>query len=99
MKTINDEIKSMYDGDYEAIIAGIQSETPILVMNAIIAGVQHNVQDKKYVEGLRKEKENDIELLNVQIKDVAIAGLDILGIEKYMGNDVRIKKYISTGLK
>ena len=89
----------MHAGNREEIIAGIHSETPIIVMNAVIAGVRQGVRDEKYIEGLRKAAENEITLLHISIKDVAIAGLDVLGIEKYEGDDSRIKEYIAWGFK
>jgi hypothetical protein len=89
-------IDAMYSGDKEMILESIRSETPILILNAIISGTQQKIRDEKYIDGLRMATLNNIALLNVKISELAVAALDVLGIEEYHGDDQRITSYIES---
>lgn len=80
-------IDRMYSGDKNAIISGIMSERPILVMNAVMAGTKLGVRDTRFLIGLKKAGENDEVLLGIHLRKVAIAAEHLLGIKKYNGDD------------
>ena len=96
---MSEQIKKMLGGDVSEILNGIVSDIPILVMNAIIGGAENRVKDRRFIDSLKEQKSNDIELLHIRIGDVAIAALDVLGIEKYTGDDQAVKDIIYTQFK
>ena len=90
-------IDSMVSGNAEAIIIGIQSEIPILIMNAILQGAKHCITDSSFIRALQEKHVNsDVVLLGVRIGSCAIAALDYLNIKKYKGDDQFITGLIET---
>ena len=73
---------------------GIKSQLPIVVMNAIITGAENRIRDEQFIDGLRRQTENDTLLLNLRIGDFAIAALDVLGVEEYSGSNKTILELI-----
>lgn len=76
------------------VINKIKSGKPILVMQAILTGIEAEITDKTFIEEIEKNKENETRLLNVPIGYVATAALDVLGNETYMGSNEYILKMI-----
>ena len=72
----------------------IKSGKPILVMQAILAGIEEEITDDSFVEELVNNKDNETRLLNVPIGYVATAALDVLGKETYRGSNEYILKMI-----
>ena len=85
----------MYNGDVSAILDGIYSDSPILVLNAILAGTRMELRSDVFVYGVEQATNNDSTLLNLSISQCAHASLDILGIRKYTGEDNNILALIS----
>lgn len=76
------------------VIDKIKSGKPILVMQAILTGIEAKITDEAFIEEIKNNKDNEIRLLNVPIGYVATAALDVLGNETYMGSNEYILKMI-----
>ena len=76
------------------VIDKIKSGKPIFVMQAILRGIEEEITDEAFIKEIEYNKENEIRLLNVPIGYVAIAALDVLGKETYMGSNEYILKMI-----
>lgn len=76
------------------VIDKIKSGKPILIMQAILTGIEAEITDKTFIEEIENNKENETRLLNVPIGYVATAALDVLGKETYMGSNEYILKMI-----
>ena len=92
-------IDQMHAGDISVIVDNIQDKTPILVLNAIMAGVKIKLKDKAFIDGLKKAEENEVALLGLPIQKVATAALHLLGQRKYNGKDSVIISLIESGLR
>ena len=98
MTNIQLQIDDMHNGNVVAIVKGVFSPAPIVVMNAILAGTQHNLHDTGFVDGVRRAVESNEILLNIPLRSVAIASLHLLGIEQYCGQDNMIWSMINNKL-
>lgn len=96
MNNTQKKIDYMRDGNNAVIIDSISSESPILVMNAIIEGVRYSVQDERFVEKLKSASNNHVELLGIKISEVAKAAMDLLHIRKYNGTDKKVIELINS---
>lgn len=76
------------------VIDKIKSGKPILVMQAILRGIEEEITDEAFIKEIEYNKENETRLLNVPIGYVATAALDVLGKETYMGSNEYILKMI-----
>lgn len=92
-------IDQMHAGDISVIVDNIQEKTPILVLNAIMAGVKIELRNKAFIDGLLKAEKNDVALLGLPIQKAATAALHLLGQRKYNGKDPVIISLIESGLK
>lgn len=99
MSEIQFNVDNMYDGSTVAILNGISSMSSVEVLNAIVAGTRLKLKDKEFIKGLEKAGNNEEALMGIPIKEFAMAALDILNIEKYSGNSVRVREMIQCGLK
>lgn len=84
----------MNNDNFIETINKMKSNNPIFVMQAILQGIDENITDESFVEEIRQYKNNEICLLNVPIGYVATAALDVLGSEKYNGNNEYILEMI-----
>ena len=97
MNSAQRHIYLMGTGDVKAIVAGVESNNEYVVLNAIIQGTIKKIKDTNFVEGIRKAKDSDAVFLNLPLRSVATAALDVLSIEQYRGNDAVIKDLIACG--
>lgn len=98
MSNIQNKIDLMYSGDTEEIVSNVNSDIPILVANAIIAGTKKCLKNSVFLDAIQNKVTNsDITFFGMPLSDIAIASLDILGINKYKGNDDNILKLIHSG--
>lgn len=84
----------MNDNNFIEIINKMRSNKPIFVIQALLQGIDENITDESFIEEIIQYKNNEICLLNVPIGYVATAALDVLGSEKYIGNNEYILKMI-----
>nr|WP_288555615.1 hypothetical protein [uncultured Mediterraneibacter sp.] len=79
----------------ERIIEDTKSDTPGVVIQAILSGIDKRITDERFINAVKEHKDDKICLLNVPINYVARAALDILGAEKYNGNNACIVNMIN----
>lgn len=84
------QIDSMYGGDIDAILAGMDHQGCLMRINAVISAYDNNIRTFKIVEKLKVLKEDKDEIDSISVGDYAKAVLHLYGIEKYEGN----KKYV-----
>ena len=89
-------IERMRNGDREAIMKGLSCQGAIYRMDAIAFASLNNIKDAEIVKRLKELKKDDVFLDGYTVGDFAVAALDNLGIEKYIGDDVRMKNLIES---
>ena len=92
-------INEMYKGNVQKIMEGIDSNTPILVLNAIVAGTNRKMTREAFLAGVERATESDIVLLGVPLKSFAEASLHLLERKKYAGEDPVVIAMIENGLR
>ena len=80
----------------EIILSNISAKTPILVLNAIMAGIKTGMKEPAFIEGIRKAEGNDAVLLCVPVCKVATAALHLLNAKPYTGTDRQILELIES---
>ena len=96
MKETQRLIDEMHGGNAEIILSNISAKTPILVLNAIMAGIKHGLKESSFIEGIRKAEENEAVLLGVPVCKVATAALHLLNAKPYTGTDRQILELIES---
>lgn len=94
MSNVQINVDNMHNGSISTIMNGITSDSPFELLNAIIAGTKLGLRGKEFIEGLKKAQQNEEVLMGIPIKEFAIASLEVLGIQKYLGDNERIKEMI-----
>lgn len=89
-------IEKMKFGDVDIIEQNIESDVPILVLNAIIFGTQKRIKSEAFISGLKSAVENHEILMGKKINDFAIAALHILNEKKYVGSNEVINELIKS---
>jgi len=96
-ENINELFEEMNNKNHDTIIKCINDKTPIVNYKAILSGTREGMHDRAFIKGLKRLKQSEITLLGgVKLKDFAIAALDLLSIEKYLGSDEHIIQYIDS---
>lgn len=96
MAQVQKMIDAMHNGNVEMITQCIKSQTPVLAVNAIIAGGRIGLHDVEYINGLKVAEKSTETLLGIPIQKLAVAALHLSGEKKYDGNDKQIKNLIKT---
>lgn len=86
---------NMNNHSIEKIIEDMKSDTPGIVMRAMLSGVDKRITDERFINAVKEHKNDKICLLNVPMNYVARAALDILGAEKYNGSNAHIMNMIN----
>ena len=98
MTDIRLQIDAMHNGSVAAIVKGVSSSVPLVVMNAILAGTEQDLHDTAFIDGVRRAGESSAILLNIPLRSVAAASLHLLGAEQYRGQDSMIWSMIHNRL-
>ena len=77
------------------IISNLKRDGAWYRMNGIIFAASKNMCDEETIKLLRSLKSNTVWMLGRQVGWYAIAALDMLGAEKYTGNDPDIAQFVS----
>lgn len=90
-------IKLMEANNIEAIIFGAKSDLPILNLNAVLYGAKYKVSSEKFIS-LLKEKliKSEASFFGVPLSSYIVAALDVLGVEKYSGDDNLIIRLVDS---
>ncbi len=89
-------IDRMKEGHVEAFLYGMDSDIPILNLNAVNFGTKYHCQRKEFIDRLKKLTDSNITFFGNEMKQFAVAALDVLGVQTYTGNDAFIKKLITS---
>ena len=89
-------IKKIQAGDWSAIMQGLSHIGAFYRINATINAVRYEVRDPVVKIYLDRLKEDQIVMNGYRVSEFAISALDILGFERYNGNDLRIKRLIDS---
>lgn len=76
------------------IVSKLKSDGAIYRCQGILECLKGNIQDKSVLDLVSKLKNDNVVILGRKISSYAIAALDILGVEKYSGEDVEIVEFI-----
>lgn len=91
-----DNFLDMRNGNRDAILAGFQSSSVLSRMNGAIHAAKQGLNDTEVKEALLVLKGDREACMGYRVSDIVIAVLDILDIEKYKGNDDRIRQMIQS---
>lgn len=89
-------LKKIQDGDRNAILQGLAHPGAFYRINATMSAGRHFVKEPVIGIYLKRLKEDNMIMNGYRVSDFAYAALDILGIEKYIGNDIRIRRLINS---
>ena len=91
-------INNMLKGDIAAIKKGIASDSILLKIDAIVCAVKNKISEKEVINKIISLKNDTRYLRSVAftVGEFAIAGLHLLGIESYEGENPSIKRLIES---
>ncbi len=76
------------------IINKLQSDGALFRCQGILAAIKERSNDPEIIKHIQALKNDRVLILGREVSTYAIAALDILGKEKYEGNDFFIKDFI-----
>lgn len=83
-------------GDRNAILKGLIHPGAIYRVNAAMNAVRYNIKDVPVKIYLGRMKKDDIFINGYRVSDFAHAALDLLGLESYFGNELRVRRLITS---
>lgn len=89
------KIKAMRLGDKKAILWGLQCKGLHFRTNAIVCAVMYNITDNDIVNAIKQLKSDTYTSIGTSASGCAYAALDMLGIEKYTGDDREVEGYLN----
>lgn len=91
-------INCMINGDMAAIKSGLKSNATDLKIIAIIHSILYHIDSDDVVEQIKilKEDNNYMDLCAFTVGEFAVAGLHLLGIECYYGDNPSIQRLIES---
>lgn len=91
-------INNMLEGDIASIKKGFASNSILIKIDAIICAVKEKTSDKEIINEITSLKNDGRYLRSVAftVGEFAIAGLHLLGIESYDGENPSIKRLIES---
>ena len=92
----NELISKMQKGDRNVIFDCLSHSGAIFRMNAVGNAVIHGMNDSETISRLVELKSDNASLDGFTVGDFATAALDVLGCEKYRGNNDRMRSLIAT---
>lgn len=94
---VQNAIKRMSDNDVQEIINCINSELPILKLNAIMFGTKFKIKKSEFVNALKNISTNSkITFFGVGLSKFALASLHLLKIQEYEGTDDTVNRFIKS---
>ena len=92
-------LKKIQNGDRNAILQGLTHSGAFYRINAIISAGKYIVIEPEIEIYLKRLKEDRVIMNGYRVSDFAYAVLDILKIEKYLGDDIKIRRLINSEFK
>lgn len=80
--------------ELKGIINKLQSDGALYRCQGILAAIKERANDPQIIKLIQAMKEDHVVILGREVSAYAIAALDILGAEKYAGEDFLIKDFI-----
>jgi len=91
-------IDDIHKGSEKLVAEALEHNGALYRVNGITSAVNHKIISPIIVEKIIKLKDdNVVTICGAYVSEYAIAALDILGIEKYTGNEFRILRLIEAG--
>ena len=95
------EIKTLVDkmsqNDSAAILYGAKSDSPILNLNAVLFGAKFGYKSQEYIDILKtKLRASEASFMGTPLKIYVDAALDVIGAQKYNGDDADIQRLIDS---
>ena len=85
-------------GNSDAILQGLSHPGAIFRVNGAISAVKYVVKTPVIKMRLERIKNDNTIINGYRVSDFAIAALDILGLEMYRGNDLKVRALIKSKL-
>lgn len=92
----NSLIEGMRSGVKKAFVDGLAHSGAIYRMNAIGFYVKAGVFDEEIIDKIKELKQDEVALDGYSVADFAKAALDLMGIERYCGESLFVKKLIAS---
>lgn len=93
---MNDRVKKMINGDKKTIIECLSFSGAIFRMDAIACACIHHYKDDEIIKKIKELKNDTISLDGYSVSSFAHAALELLGIEKYTGNNYKVVNLIES---
>ncbi len=94
IKTEKSLREKLLSGDRQAISDCIDCENRLSVVYALCGVIKYKIDTPQIRRALEKHRNDGSFEFCVRVSWLAIAALDVLGIEKYTGDDEQIKEII-----
>ncbi len=93
---VNNLIANMTIGNEEAILSGLKHKGALIRINGIMHAVKYKVKNNDITEAIKELKNDDFWYDGYSVSQFAIAGLHVMNIEHYKGNDERVIELIES---
>lgn len=91
---LKEMVYNMSIGDESAIYNGLNHNGAVIRMNGIMFAANFKFKKSSIIDAIKKLTEDNTEFNGYTVSQFAFAALDVIGIEKYQGNDENIKELI-----
>ncbi len=90
-------INKMASGDEPSIIIGVDSDVPVLNLNAVLFGAKYKIKNPNFINTIRnKLLYSEDSFFGIKLSDYVQAALHVLGVQKYVGYDYFINRLIES---
>ncbi len=80
--------------EYKETIDKLTNDGAIYRCQGIIDCLKKHITDQQVVEAIGRLKNDNVVILGRRVSSYALAALDIIGVEKYSGNDDEVRELI-----
>lgn len=95
--TLEETINLIKDGDEKSIEYGLSTDNAFLIINSIMSVINHGIRTKEIINMIEEKKCYDETVAGIEMRNVYDSALDILGIEKYKGDNPCVLSFIRSG--
>lgn len=94
---MQDVIDRIVKGDIIEIENGLNSDNPFLISNSIMSIINNKIQSNDFNEIIAKKNCYDDVVAGIRLSTIYDVALDLLGIEKYNGDESAVEFFIKRG--